>query len=429
MSISRSQPGWSLFSSDPGTMTTVAPAASSVAGGARQSRNPDAFAGEVRGAMAAAEAPASTRPVMGRGEMRGNMNAGPAARPNTVGEVREALKAQNQVLSPEAEFSLAKASAAGGAPVDPSVTPVDRLQHRALSALNTLTGGGLDGMGQGLSSLQNGMRGILLNGGSLKRARGIDLVDRTAGIALDPDQRRTLEQATFNRARKAEGVTSTTRTRSRTRSNPMTNDELGKLAARFESGSEGIAAIGYDRVGGTSYGKYQIASRPGSVELFLNFLDANDPAMAERLRAAGPANTGSTKGEMPTLWREIAAEDPQHFEKLQEQFIHESHYQPALAAVRRAGYNTGDFSPAMKEVLFSTAVQHGPMGASRIFEQAADNVGLQTSPSSQKGQEKAIISEIYSLRANRFGSSTPQIQAAAKRRMEEEKYLALAFNQ
>ncbi|MEG2173400.1 MAG: hypothetical protein RRY29_09090, partial [Desulfovibrionaceae bacterium] len=36
---------------------------------------------------------------------------------------------------------------------------------------------------------------------------------------------------------------------------------IGGLAAQFESGKEGIAAVGYDRHGGTSYGKFQIASR------------------------------------------------------------------------------------------------------------------------------------------------------------------------
>ena len=48
---------------------------------------------------------------------------------------------------------------------------------------------------------------------------------------------------------------------------------IGKLAAQFESGSDGIAAVGYDKHGGTSYGKYQIASRVGSMDNFLSFLD------------------------------------------------------------------------------------------------------------------------------------------------------------
>lgn len=429
MSITPSSlPNWDLFGND--TAFPAIPGSPGTSGtSAASSRKNDAFAGEVNGAMAAADAQLT----------RAAGRQSDTTRPDTVAQVREAMSRQNQVLSPTAEFSLAKAAAATQPsplspaspppppPADPSVTPVDHLQNRALSTLTSLAGGNFNRL-EGSSAALN--RGILLNGGTLKRARGIELGDRTGGIPLDPTLRRALEQAAVNRARKAQGVDglgAAVGSRRRTRKEEAcAATEVGKLAARFESGSAGIAAIGYDRVGGTSYGKYQIASRPGSMDLFLNFLDANDPAMAERLRSAGPANTGNTKGAMPDVWRTLAAEDPARFEALQEQFIHESHYQPALAGVSRAGYNTRDFSPAMQEVLFSTAVQHGPAGATRIFEQAADNIGL--SPGNQRGQEREVIREIYSLRADRFGSSTPQIQAAARRRMEEEGRLALAMS-
>lgn len=376
------------------------------------------------------------------GEVRGSLGG----KRDTVGEVRQAMSAQNQVLSPESEFALAKAAAGtsgattqtpstektkasatpAGVAADNSQTPVDRLQHRAMSALNSLAGTAVEPFEKKLQSLSSGLQGILLNGGSLKRARGIELGDRTTGIALDAGQRQTLERAADNRERRAEGVGTVSRAARKATRTAHDGAELGKLAARFESGSEGVSAIGYDRVGGTSYGKYQIASRPGSMDSFLKFLDENDPDIASRLRAAGPANTGNTKGEMPTVWREIASENPERFEDLQEQFIQESHYQPALDAVRRAGYNTREFSTAMKEVLFSTAVQHGAAGATRIFSQAAENVGL--NPGSQKQQEKAIISEVYTLRADRFESSTPQIQAAARERMRTEGMMALAMN-
>lgn len=404
----------------------------------------------IDGTTGGSTASGSTTSGNSTGEVRGSLGG----KRDTVGEVRQAMSAQNQVLSPESEFALAKAAAgtSGATTQTPSIekikasakpagvaadnsqtpavgdgqTPVDRLQHRAMSALSSLAGAAAEPFEKKLNSLNSGLQGILLNGGSLKRARGIELGDRTAGIALDAGQRQTLERAADNRERRADGVGTVSRAARKATRTAHDGAELGRLAARFESGSEGVSAIGYDRVGGTSYGKYQIASRPGSMDSFLNFLDDNDPDMAARLRSSGPTNTGSTKGEMPTVWRNIAAEDPERFEDLQERFIHESHYEPALDAVRRAGYNTREFSTAMKEVLFSTAVQHGPAGATRIFSQAAENVGL--TPGQQKQQEKAIISEVYNLRADRFGSSTPQIQAAARERMETEGRMALAMN-
>lgn len=197
---------------------------------------------------------------------------------------------------------------------------------------------------------------------------------------------------------------------------------LGRLSARFESGGEGIAAIGYDRTGGTSYGKYQIASRVGSMNSFLTFLDGEAPDIAQRLRKAGPANTGGRRGGMPDAWRAIAREQPERFEALQEAFIRESHYKPAMEAiVKRTGLEADTLSAAMREVIWSTAVQHGPAGAARIFDRADELSGKPTDPA----YERKLISNVYKLRAGQFGSSTEAVQAAVQNRFRQEKNLAL----
>lgn len=220
--------------------------------------------------------------------------------------------------------------------------------------------------------------------------------------------------------------------------------DLGGLSAQFESGEDGIAAIGYDRHGGTSYGKYQISSRAGTMDRFLDFARQAAPDIASRLEAAGPANTGGKTGEMPQAWREIAEEQPARFEALQEQFIHESHYAPALQAVSRAaGLDKGALSPALREVLWSTAVQHGPAGATRIFARALDNMAEQQSAPQEGGQgdaavqagtakagrnfEKQLIREVYAVRSGQFGSSSERVQAAVQNRLDREMKLALAM--
>ena len=197
---------------------------------------------------------------------------------------------------------------------------------------------------------------------------------------------------------------------------------MGSLSAQFESGGDGIAAIGFDRTGGTSYGKYQIASRVGSMKSFLNFLDGEAPDIAQRLRNAGPADTGSRKGRMPDAWRAIAAEQPERFEALQEAFIRESHYRPALESiVQRTGLEAESISPAMREVIWSTAVQHGPAGAARIFDRADDMSGKP----GDAAYERKLISNVYKIRAGQFGSSTAQVQQAVRNRFRQEQQLAL----
>lgn len=200
---------------------------------------------------------------------------------------------------------------------------------------------------------------------------------------------------------------------------------LGSLAAKFESGDDGIAAIGYDRKGGTSYGKYQIASRTGTMSNFISYLRSEAPDLAARLASAGPANTGGRSGKMPAEWRRIAAEDPDRFEKLQGEFIRTSHFEPAMQAIAAVtGVHFEKLPAALQEVLFSTAVQHGPAGATRIFSQAmrrvdADKLQAAASPSGRKAGQQ-LITQVYSLRAGQFSSSTAQVQAAVRNRLKQE---------
>jgi hypothetical protein len=212
---------------------------------------------------------------------------------------------------------------------------------------------------------------------------------------------------------------------------------LGSIAALFESGEKGVAAIGFDRTGGTSYGKFQISSRAGTMNRFLNFLAEREPAMAERLRRAGPANTGSTAGRMPAEWGRIAAENPDKFERLQTEFIKKDHYQPAREKIlEQTGVDIETAKPALREALFSTAVQHGASGAARIFNQAIDkflgkggahgNVLAETADGA-KGLEKALVSEVYNKRQNQFGGSTDAVRASVRGRLKQEKDMVLAM--
>jgi hypothetical protein len=189
-------------------------------------------------------------------------------------------------------------------------------------------------------------------------------------------------------------------------------DSLGVLAARFESAADGPAAIGYDPEGGTSYGTFQIASRPGTMGEFLNFLDQRTPEWANRLRAAGPANTGGRDGAMPRVWRAIAAESPERFEGLQQKFIRENHFEPARRRILdRTGLDVGNCGRALREVVFSTAVQHGAAGAAGIVAEAANRSGM---------EESALIREIYAVRHARFAEHQPDMASTMARRYAAE---------
>lgn len=199
---------------------------------------------------------------------------------------------------------------------------------------------------------------------------------------------------------------------------------IGSLAAQFESGESGVDAIGYDRAGGTSYGVYQISSRTGTMRSFIDYLEERAPDLARRLAAAGPSNTGGRRGSMPAEWKRIAAEDPVRFAQLQHDFISQSHYMPAVQDIyEETGVDITRQSRALNEVLWSTAVQHGPRGAARIFTRVinrAKGLGIGT-------QAKDVIDGVYSSRARQFGQSTPEVQGAVQGRFREERAMALAM--
>ena len=197
---------------------------------------------------------------------------------------------------------------------------------------------------------------------------------------------------------------------------------LGELlAARFESGGD-PAAIGWDRTGGTSYGIYQIASRTGAFDEFLEFLDAKAPDFAQALRGAGKADTGSRAGAVPEAWMGLAAEHPGRFKDLQHQFIAANHFRPAAQKVMElTGLDVRGLGSVLSEVLFSTAVQHGPSGSANIFAKAAKRAGSV----GDKDFARKWITEIYADRGKRFGSSNQRVQDAVQSRLRDEMRAAL----
>ncbi len=203
--------------------------------------------------------------------------------------------------------------------------------------------------------------------------------------------------------------------------------EIGALSERFESGGLGPGVVGYDPNGGTSYGIYQISSRAGTMKSFIDYLSERAPDIAQKLEAAGPANTGGRSGKMPHVWKELASADPVRFQKLQTSFIKENLYLPTVQEISdRTGVDISKAPQALQEVLWSTAVQHGSNGAANIFARAIGSVE-KNSDQTGMGKMAKLIDTVYHIRATRFGSSGAGIRAAARSRFRQEGQIALAM--
>ena len=177
---------------------------------------------------------------------------------------------------------------------------------------------------------------------------------------------------------------------------------LGDLAQKFESGGN-ISAIGYDSTGGYSFGKFQLANNNPIAFVQQSQFKNQFPNMNKNTKAFQDA------------WKNVAREHPQEFEQEQDAYIKKTHYDPQVQKLAQVGFNLNNASPALKQVVFSTAVQHGP--ATDVITKAIRRVGTTN--------ESSLINEIYKERSTRFGSSTPSVQKSVQNRLVQERNLAL----
>lgn len=203
----------------------------------------------------------------------------------------------------------------------------------------------------------------------------------------------------------------------------MLSGEIGMLSAKHESGKKGSSAVGYDRTGGTSYGKYQIASAKNkygksTFDSFLSWVETQPGGqeVAERLRAAGVSNTGRRIGRVPTEWRQLVKEGKMG--NFEHEFIKATHYDPAYNGIKDSEFKARiDKSKALRDVMWSTAVQHSGVRAAQMFNKAY----------SKDKSDIEIIKDIYADRSTRFKSSKENIRQSVWNRFKQEQAEAIAM--
>jgi LysM repeat protein len=195
----------------------------------------------------------------------------------------------------------------------------------------------------------------------------------------------------------------------------------GDLSSRYETGGRGPGTVSTGRGdhGGVSYGSYQLATNAHRPQQFL----AHEGAQW------APQFAGQTPGtpEFSATWRRIAQQEPQAFHAAQHRFIERTHYDPSVSrTLNRTGLDVNQRSAALQDVVWSTAVQHGP--GNDIVAGAVRKVDARMSRN-DPGYDSAVIHEIYAERGRRDpdgnlhyfrSSSHDQQQGVARRFVREE---------
>jgi hypothetical protein len=201
-------------------------------------------------------------------------------------------------------------------------------------------------------------------------------------------------------------------------SNVKFTEGLGVLSEKYESnGKPGVIGNNKGDIGGKSYGAWQIASKVGSMNSFLNWLKAYDNGLYIRLNTEKEKDKGYGSN-FDREWIKIANENSEYFYQVQWTFIKSHHYDPVVKAFKKKGIDFEKRSTTLRNVIWSTAVQHGYKGAIGIINK--QDLKL----SDKLEDDEKVIIGIYEERKKvdvYFKSSSRDIQISVYNRFIEEK--------
>jgi hypothetical protein len=189
---------------------------------------------------------------------------------------------------------------------------------------------------------------------------------------------------------------------------------LGQTSKFFESGKGGSGTVssGKGDFGGASYGTYQLSSKQGTLQNFLK--SSGYGAQFEGL-------TPGTKA-FNRRWKEIAQNDPT-FGAAQHDFIKQTHFDPQVERLKKAGIDISGRGKAVQDAVWSTSVQFG--GDTSLIEKALR--GKEAS----KLSDAEVISAIqdYKIANNDrlFRKSSSKVKAGTLDRAQNEKSKLLSL--
>jgi hypothetical protein len=202
-------------------------------------------------------------------------------------------------------------------------------------------------------------------------------------------------------------------------------EELGILSAKYETGGRGPGTVssGAGDPGGVSYGSYQMATKTGTAKRFVT--QSSFPWLQDF------QNLTPGTPDFSACWKRIATNQTDAFQKCQHEFIKKTHYDLLVAKIlNEDSVDINTRSNALQNVVWSTAVQHGP-GTPIVHRACAT---LSSNKSDPKYDEQ-LIRAIYAERGRRkpdgnlayFGKSSPSVQTGVANRFKYELQDALAM--
>jgi len=192
---------------------------------------------------------------------------------------------------------------------------------------------------------------------------------------------------------------------------------LGTLSARYESNSDpgAIAEVAGDP-GGKSYGTYMLASRAGSPKSFFEWCQASEnmyyKSIGDTLSEAYYYGNPGYGTRFDAAWKQLAKENADGFARAQHDFIRATYYDRCVSAIAEAvpSFSIANYSIALRNVLWSRAVQHGVGGAVTVVIRALETLGGFVNQ-----QESELINAIYAESGRLVDDASPKMSGSTAR--------------
>ena len=192
-----------------------------------------------------------------------------------------------------------------------------------------------------------------------------------------------------------------------------TDWRLGQTSERYESGGRGAGTIstGAGDRGGVSYGTYQLSSKMGTLQ---EYLDSSP--YGRHFEGLTP-----TSREFNDKWRELARTDP-GFAQDQHDFIKKTHYDVQVEKLEKAGIDLSDRGPAVQDALWSTSVQFRDMTRGIVSRGLEEKFGKNYDLSKLSDREIVEAIQDYKINHNeQLFRSSPKLWDSLENRARSEK--------
>lgn len=179
----------------------------------------------------------------------------------------------------------------------------------------------------------------------------------------------------------------------------INNSQLGYISAREESnGDPGAVGLNPNDKGGASFGIWQLSSKMGTVDEFLNYIKNINSEIHSILTNAKKQDKNKFGENFINKWKEVAKTHYDEFYELQRSFIKKNYFDSFVTLSKKNNLNINSLLEfnSTSNMIWSTSVQHGVGGTLNILKKIPLALNLED-----------IIAKLYQERLNIISKSYP----------------------